>query len=101
MILPKLTLAALAISLVPAHAMSGPVGQACLRSDRPAATAALCRCIDQVAEQTLSRRDQGQAAGFFRNPDRAQLVRMHKSPSANAFWARYKNFANMSARYCG
>ena len=49
---------------------------------------------------TLSRADQRRAAKFFADADEAQQVRMSKSDSDNAFWARYKNFATTAEAYC-
>ena len=58
------------------------------------------RCIQQVADQTLSRADQRRAAGFFRNAQAAQDVRMSKRAADNQFWDRYKIFAATAERYC-
>ena len=49
---------------------------------------------------TLSRADQRRAAGFFRDAQQAQDVRMSKSASDNQFWDRYKNFAAAAEAYC-
>lgn len=77
----------------------GTVEKACLRSER-SASAALCNCIQQVADMTLSRSDQRRAAGFFQNPDDAQQVRASKKSSDNEFWARYRNFGAAAESYC-
>ena len=90
LILPMMTLAAAA----------GPIEKACNRSDRSAANRGVCACIQQVADMTLSRADQRRAAKFFADADEAQQVRMSKSDSDNAFWARYKNFATTAEAYC-
>jgi len=89
----------LALSL-PMTALAGPVGDACLQSNRKAANRALCACIQQAADLTLQGSDQRRAARFFKDPDQAQQVRMSKSDSDNAFWARYKNFGETAAAYC-
>lgn len=92
-------LIALAVPVIPAPAKAGPIETACLGSGRAAATRALCSCIDRVASETLTRSDQRQAARFFRDPQRAQDVRMSKSERDNAFWQRYRTFtANAEAR---
>ena len=44
--------------------------------------------------------DQRRAAGFFRDAERAQEVRMSKRDADNAFWARYKTFATTAQAYC-
>ena len=54
----------------------------------------------QVANQTLSRSDQRLAASFFRDPHKAQVVRMSKRDADNAFWARYKAFTGAAEAYC-
>lgn len=98
----KLILAALAATLVlPAlpAAAAGRVEKACLRADR-AGSAALCNCIQQVADMTLSSSDQKVAAGFFEDPEEAQEIRASKKGSDNEFWARYKNFGAAAEAYC-
>ncbi|MFV0384016.1 MAG: hypothetical protein ACK5L9_16405, partial [Paracoccus sp. (in: a-proteobacteria)] len=57
-------------------------------------------CIQQVANQTLSRSDQRRAASFFKEPHKAQEVRMSRTSADNAFWARYKQFASSAEAYC-
>lgn len=96
----RLLLATLLLAASPALAEAGPVGSACLRSNRPAASPQVCSCIDEVAKSSLSRADQRQASRFFRDPDLAQHVRMHKSAAANDFWHRYKAFADKAQRLC-
>ena len=81
-----------------AHA--GPIDSACVRSDRGARNAALCGCVQQVANMTLSNADQRRAATFFRDPHKAQVVRMSKTGADNAFWARYKRFTDTAQSYC-
>lgn len=96
----RIFLAAILLAAAPIVADAGPVGSACQRSDRPAASRQLCACIDRVAMQTLSRADQRRAAQFFRDPDLAQQVRMHKSPATNDFWRRYRAFASSAESHC-
>lgn len=97
-----LTVAAVAAAVLatgaPAHAST--IENACVRSDRQAATRALCRCIQNAADQTLSRADQRQAARFFRDPDRAQAVRMSSDQRDSAFWQRYRAFADLAEARC-
>lgn len=76
------------------------VENACLRSERPAATRVLCSCIQRVADEMLSFSDQRRAAQFFRNPDLAQQVRMSPTPADNAFWARYRAFGERAEARC-
>lgn len=95
----RLMIAAAAVVLTAPLAVAGPISSACMRSDR-AQGRTLCGCIQQVADQTLSRADQRRAARFFSDADAAQNVRMSKSDSDNAFWGRYKNFAATAEAYC-
>lgn len=96
----RLIIAAAAVVLTTPLAVAGPIDSACVRSDRNARSGHLCNCIQQVADNTLSRGDQRRAARFFRDSDAAQEVRMSKSNADNAFWARYKNFAATAEAYC-
>ncbi len=98
--LNRIAIAAAAVVLTAPLAMAGPIDSACVRSDRARGNAPLCGCIQQVANQTLSRSDQRRAASFFQDPHRAQEVRMSKSDSDNAFWARYKRFTSAAEAYC-
>ena len=91
---------ALAITLPATPVLAGPIESACNRSDRGAANPVLCSCIQATANQTLSRSDQRKAARFFRDPDRAQDVRMSPSAADNAFWARYRAFGDAAGRHC-
>lgn len=97
----NLMFAALAALMLPAlpAAAAGRVEKACLRADR-AGSAALCNCIQQVADMTLSGSDQKMAAGFFSDPDQAQEIRASKKSSDSEFWARYRNFGAAAEAYC-
>lgn len=86
--------------IIPAGALAGPIEAACMSSDRRAANRALCGCIQQAADMTLRGADQRKAARFFRDPDRAQQVRMSKSDSDNEFWARYRSFGAAAETLC-
>lgn len=96
----RLMIAAAAVILTAPLAVAGPIDSACMRSDRNTRSNALCGCIQQVADMTLSRSDQRRAADFFKDPHRAQEVRTSKSNADNAFWSRYKNFASTAEAYC-
>ncbi|MBU3030681.1 hypothetical protein [Paracoccus marinaquae] len=98
--LNRIVIAAAAVLMTAPLAMSGPIDSACVRSDRARGNSQLCGCIQQVANQTLSRSDQRRAADFFKDPHQAQVVRMSKSDSDNAFWSRYKRFASTAEAYC-
>ncbi|MDN5568146.1 MAG: hypothetical protein L0G27_05275 [Paracoccus sp. (in: a-proteobacteria)] len=98
--LNRFVIAAATIMLTTPLAMAGPIDNACVRSDRARGNAPLCGCIQQVANQTLSRSDQRRAASFFRDPHRAQEVRTSKSDADNSFWRRYRSFAGQAERLC-
>ncbi len=91
---------ALAVTLPAMPVLAGPIENACNRSDRGAANPVLCSCIQTIANQTLSRADQRKAARFFRDPDRAQEVRMSRSAADNAFWSRYRAFGDSAGHRC-
>ena len=92
--------AAVAVALtIPAVAQAGAVEQACMRSDR-GPSRALCGCIQQVADVTLSRGDQRIAARFFSDPHRSQEVRQSSRRSDEVFWQRYKRFGATAEAHC-
>lgn len=90
----------LAITLMASAAAAGPIESACNRSDRKAANASVCSCIQQVADSTLGSSDQRRAAKFFNDPDKAHKAWMSKTNGDDAFWDRYKNFGEMAQAYC-
>lgn len=81
-------------------ATAAPIADACIASPRAKGDRALCTCIQQAADRTLSRAEQRRAAKFFRNPDEAQKVRMSRTDNDNEFWARYRNFGEMAEAFC-
>lgn len=98
--LNRLVIAAAAVVMTAPLAMAGPIDSACVRSDRARGNAPLCGCIQQVANQTLSRADQRRAAQFFRDPHRAQEVRTSKRNGDSEFWRRYRHFASQAEGLC-
>jgi len=78
----------------------GAIENACLGSDRGARAGAMCNCIQQVADMTLSGSDQRRAARFFKDPNEAQEVRVSKKTSDNEFWTRYRSFGTAAETYC-
>lgn len=79
---------------------TGPISNACNRSDRKASNRQLCGCIQAVANTQLSAGDQSLAASFFPNPQKAQDVRQSDNPRNEAFWKRYKVFTSDAERSC-
>lgn len=100
MILQRLgTAAALIVCLaVPADARA--VEQACVRSERVGDNSRLCSCIQGIADQLLTARDQRLAARFFRDPHLAQETRMSDRPDDARFWARYTQFGALAEQSC-
>ena len=100
MIKTPIVLATLVAAILPVMAMAGPIESACNRSDRQAASRSLCNCIGQVADTTLRNGDQKRVASFFKDPDRAQDVKMSKRDGDDAFWDRYKVFTAQAEAFC-
>lgn len=95
-----IVLATLFAATLPLMAFAGPIESACNRSDRQAASRSLCDCIDKVADMTLRGSDQKRVASFFKDPDKAQDVKMSKRDSDDAFWDRYQVFTTQAEAYC-
>ncbi|PIE14271.1 MAG: hypothetical protein CSA68_10690 [Rhodobacterales bacterium] len=97
-----LFIAAIAVpATAPMAEAGGKIRRACMKSDRQASSHSLCSCIQQAADQTLSRSDQRKAAKFFKDPQMAQDVKMSKNAGNDAFWDRYKKFGATARNYCG
>lgn len=96
----KLLLAAVVVAVTAPLASAGTVERACLKSDRKSASRALCGCIQNVADQTLTRSDQKLVASFFKDPHRAQEIRQSDSRSHETFWKKYKSFGRTAEVYC-
>ncbi|SDW18772.1 hypothetical protein [Roseicitreum antarcticum] len=94
------TFATLSAAMAPTFAAAGPIENACNSSERPQAHRALCRCIDSIADMTLTRSEQRQVARFFSDPQRAQDVRMSKTTRDNELWARYRAFGDLAEARC-
>lgn len=90
----------LCLLATPVPVIAKDIQNACLRSDRSAANRALCTCIQDAANMTLSTKDQKTAAGFFANPHRAQEVRQSDRRSDELFWERYKRFGEAAESFC-
>ena len=91
----------LAMAMGSSAASAGAISNACMKTDRKAANRALCGCIQQVADQSLSRSDQRRAAKFFKDPHSAQEIRQSSNRSDEAFWLRYKAFGERAGALCG
>lgn len=100
-LLSTAVIAALLLPIAPQPVQAGIMSSACLRSDRKAKSRSLCSCIQQVADQTLSRNDQRVASGFFKTPHKAQQMRQSDRPNHERFWLRYKEFGVIASASCG
>ncbi len=95
-----LTLALPAPMVLASAAEAGQIERACASSARARGQSRLCDCIQQIADRTLTRRDQKLAATFFADPHRAQEMRTSDRARDEAFWDRYKGFAASAERAC-
>lgn len=91
---------ALCLLATPVPVIAKDIQNACMRSDRPAASRALCSCIQDAANMTLSTKDQRMAADFFADPHQAQVIRQSDRRSHELFWERYKRFGETAEAYC-
>jgi len=73
---------------------------ACNRSDRQDSNRAVCGCIQDAANLTLDKSDQKLAATFFRNPERAQVIRQSETSRNERFWERYEQFGVTAQEFC-
>ncbi|PIE11846.1 MAG: arginine transporter [Rhodobacterales bacterium] len=96
----RILLLTLSLAVLASCGARGTIGKACSGSDRSAANPRLCNCIQSVANRTLSRADQRRAAPFFEDPDKAQEMRARDDAGSEAFWRRYKDFAEAAERSC-
>lgn len=81
-------------------ANAGTIERACLSSGRRAANGAVCGCIQNVANKTLSWSDQRKAAKLFTEPHRAQELRQSDRSSDEKFWDRYRAFGSVAQNAC-
>lgn len=93
-------LAAVVVMSMAGFASAGPIEGACLKSARTGANRSLCSCIQQVADITLKNNDQSLVASFFKDPDKAEKVRMSQSKRDDAFWERYTTFGDQARLSC-
>lgn len=91
---------ALVLPIMATSVFAGSIERACLRSDRGSANPAICGCIQQVADMTLTGRDQRKAAKMMADPDLAHEVWISKREADDAFWERYKSFGQTAEAYC-
>ncbi len=92
--------AGMVAATIPAASAAGVIDRACRSSGRTAATPQMCRCIQAVANDSLSRSDRKKAAKFFQDPHLAQVVRQSDRRSDETFWRRYKAFGERARLTC-
>ncbi|WP_133489235.1 hypothetical protein [Aliiroseovarius marinus] len=97
--------AVLAVTLATAmlsgpSAYGGTIERACLKADRPNATRSLCRCIQRVADATLSGGERSKVAKFFSDPHKSQSTRQSDRRSDEQFWKKYKKFGELVSQNC-
>lgn len=90
---------ALALLVLATPLQAGKIERACNASDRNASRA-VCSCIQDVADQKLTRSDQRLAAKFFKDPQLAQDTRQSDDARLEKFWKRYKTFGQAAAKAC-
>jgi hypothetical protein len=94
----------LSMMLLTLTAGSAPAGnlihKACMKADRANASRELCKCIQEVADIRLKRKEQKLAAGFFKDPHKAQEIRQSDNHNHEAFWTRYKAFGIAAEDRC-
>ncbi len=96
----KTVVTAAFVVLYAGAANAGSIERACLGSDRPGVSRALCGCIQTVADRTLDWGDQRKAAKFFKDPHQAQVVRQSDNLSDEIFWRKYKAFGETAQLNC-
>jgi hypothetical protein len=89
------------LAMMPEPVQANPVERACLQSNRPGVSRSLCACIGRVADATLTRGQMRQGARFFRDPQRAQDVRMSNRRSDEELWRAWREFGERAEQSCG
>lgn len=82
-------------------AQAGVIERACRNSDRSAASPALCRCIQKVANVQLTSSERKTVSKWFGDPHQAQVVRQSSNHRDEQLWERYKLFGDTAAKTCG
>lgn len=87
------------LAILATMSVAGPLGSACLSSGR-GVSQPLCACIQNVADMTLSGRDQKLAARLIADPEKVEAIRGSASSRNRDFWARYQSFADAAGSLC-
>ena len=76
------------------------IRKACQKADRPAASAGLCGCIQNVANRELTRKERRKVAKWFGDPHQAQVTRQSNHWADEQLWERYKRFGDQANKLC-
>ena len=87
----------------PMSAFAGPgsIDHACRQAKRPAATPKLCRCVQKVANKSLTRTERYKVSKWFSDPHKAQQIRQSDRRRDEELWLKYKKFGNLARKSCG
>lgn len=96
----RIAFSSVLLVLIAGSVQANTIKNACMVSDRSGGNYALCGCIQDAANRTLTPRDQRLAATFFADPHRAQEVRQSSRRSDERFWERYRNFGSAAESFC-
>lgn len=97
---PILIALTLAMTLAAPADARGKIERACLLANRPAASRALCACVQEVAASLLSRSEQSKVAKFFTDPHLSQELRQSARHADERLWAKYQQFGSAVETYC-
>lgn len=98
--LPLFLCVSMALVPLAAPVAANTIERACLQSDRNEATRSLCRCVGSAAERVLDRNDMRTGARFFTDPEAAQRVQLSDTRRDDAFWDRWRAFAEVAEAMC-
>lgn len=91
---------AVACLLVPTALHANPIQRACMAADR-AVSQALCSCIGDAADSTLTQSQMREGARWFNDPQRAQDTRQSDRASDEAMWQAWRTFSSLAQQRCG
>lgn len=92
--------AGLALTLAGPGQAAGIIEAACLKSERTAASSALCNCIQKVADSVLAPHEQRKGAAFFTDPHKSQETRQSRNSGDSEFWEKWKAYGASATKFC-
>lgn len=87
------------LAILATMSVAGPLGSSCLSSGR-SVSQPLCASIQNVADMTMSGRDQKLAARLIADPKKVEAIRGSASSRNRDFWAQYQSFADAAGSLC-